>query len=200
VLSQLICITWESAVLPCACALAALVSCLRGVRVAPLLSTTNLRSRADMSHVHLRRLISLTGPSFYKLSSVNCMLFRCSRPCAFILHVQIFCPSHRLVSIARTREVRAKLAEVVNHTHFPTLTDASRLDERWSVPQDGDECDQSESRRSHIPVHVCRLPLCSLFLLRALTLHSLQLALVPCKIGTAGNSAVEGSEQDSPPV
>ena len=35
VLSQLISITWESAVPPCACALAAFIACMRGVRVLP---------------------------------------------------------------------------------------------------------------------------------------------------------------------
>ena len=39
VLSQLISITWESAVPPCACALAAFIACMRGVRVLPARET-----------------------------------------------------------------------------------------------------------------------------------------------------------------
>ncbi|KAI9451549.1 hypothetical protein BJY52DRAFT_96740 [Lactarius psammicola] len=116
VLSQLIGITWESAVPPCACALAALIVSMRG---APFISYW-----AVMLQTILGKL-----------------------------------------------EGRAKLSDATNLTHFPTLTNTSRLDRRWSVPRE--ESDQTDpTQGSHVPVH---------------------LALVPCKSGTADDTAVEGS-------
>lgn len=61
--------------------------------------------------------------------------------------------THQFVSFARNREGRAKLADVTNLTHFPTLTNTSRLDRTWSTPRD--ESDQTDpTLGSHLPVHV----------------------------------------------
>lgn len=175
-LSQLIVITWESAVPPCACAIAALVVCIQGVRVVPVLPTSNLRSRHDLSHIHSRALLSLTGPLCYKPSSESCTLFRCSRPCTFFSESLFFValPTHQFVSLAPTREGRAKLADAANHTHFPTLTNTSRLDRRWSLSGPRDECDNTDptTQGSRLPVHVCHPRLSSLFFSRGLTCAS----------------------------
>ncbi|KAI0255276.1 hypothetical protein BJV78DRAFT_755619 [Lactifluus subvellereus] len=93
VLSQLITITWESAVPPCGCAIAALIVCIRG------------------------------GP-FVSYWAV---------------FLQVILGKLYLISLFVTLEARAKLATVAHHTHFPTLTNATRQDVTRSYTQDDTE-------------------------------------------------------------
>ncbi|KAH8995824.1 hypothetical protein EDB86DRAFT_3159553 [Lactarius hatsudake] len=130
VLSQLICITWESAIPPCACALAALIASMRG---APFVSCWAVLLQTILGKLYV-------------------------------------------ISLFVTLEGRAKLADVANLTHFPTLTNTTRLDGRWSVARDdGDQTDTSQG--SQLPVH---------------------LTLVPCKIVTRSDTAVEANTPDYP--
>lgn len=129
VLSQLISITWESAIPPCACALAALIACMRG---APFVSYWAVLLQTILGKLYV-------------------------------------------ISLFVTLEGRAKLADVANLTHFPTLTNTSQLG-RWSVARN--ETDETD------PTHGSHLPV--------------RLALVPYKVGTADDTAVEGSSPDYP--
>ncbi|KAH8991536.1 hypothetical protein EDB92DRAFT_1993605 [Lactarius akahatsu] len=130
VLSQLICITWESAIPPCTCALAALIASMRG---APFVSYWAVLLQTILGKLYV-------------------------------------------ISLFVTLEARAKLADVTNLTHFPTLTNTTRLDGRWSVARD--DSDQTDpTQGSQLPVH---------------------LALVPCKIVTRDDTAVEASTPDYP--
>ncbi|KAH9037584.1 hypothetical protein EDB84DRAFT_1655336 [Lactarius hengduanensis] len=128
VLSQLICITWESAIPPCTCALAALIASMRG---APFVSYWAILLQTILGKLYV-------------------------------------------ISLFVTLEGRAKLADVANLTHFPTLTNTARLDGRWSVARD--DSDQTDpTQGSQLPVH---------------------LTLIPCKIVTRDDTAVEASTPD----
>ncbi|KAF8267582.1 hypothetical protein EI94DRAFT_1730101 [Lactarius quietus] len=130
VLSHLISITWESAVPPCACALAAFIACMRG---APFVSYWAVMLQTILGKLYV-------------------------------------------ISLFVTLEGRAKLADATVLTHFPTVTNRSRLDRTWSVGPD--EYDQTD------PTHDSHLPV--------------RLSLV-CKIGTADDTAVDGSTPDCHP-
>jgi hypothetical protein len=107
-------------------------------------------------------------------------------------------PVHHLVVVAYIRETRANLADVANLTHFPTLTNTARLDRTWSAAQD--ECDQTDpTQGSHLPVRVRRPRLFPLSSGVLILLLLLQLSFVAYKIGTADNTAVEGSSSGCPP-
>ncbi|KAI9433846.1 hypothetical protein H4582DRAFT_2081538 [Lactarius indigo] len=100
-------ITWESAIPPCTCALAALIACIRG---APFVSYWAVLLQTILGKLYV-------------------------------------------ISLFVTLEGRAKLADVANLTHFPTLTNTSRLDRRWSSIA-RDVCDQTDPiQGSQLPMH-----------------------------------------------
>ncbi|KAI9434295.1 hypothetical protein H4582DRAFT_792728 [Lactarius indigo] len=61
-----------------------------------------------------------------------------------------------VISLFVTLEGRAKLAEVANLTHFPTVTNANRLDRRWSSVARDDSDHTDPTQGSQLPVHVSR--------------------------------------------
>ncbi|KAH9970359.1 hypothetical protein BGW80DRAFT_1330006 [Lactifluus volemus] len=99
VLSQLITITWESALPPCACAIAALIATVHG------------------------------GP-FVSYWAV---------------FLQVILGKLYVISLFVTLETRAKLAIVVHHTHFPTLTTITRPDGlQYNTPDGSEEPDSTK--------------------------------------------------------
>jgi len=150
VLSQLISITWESAVPPCACALASFVACIHG---APFVSYWSVMLQTVLGKLYV-------------------------------------------ISLFVILETRAHLAETANPTHFPTLTNATRLDRTWSAARD--ECDQTDpTDESHLPVRLsliaCKVDDMVADGSTSGCPHSHQLSIAAYK---ADDSAVDGSTRD----
>ena len=183
--------TWESAIPPSACAIAAFGVCMHSVRILP-------PSMTDLSHKHAKGtpclLLDRHVTNYPR--KIICHFAVCDpvrpSPSPHILY-----PSRSRVRYhrAHTREARANLADITNLTHFPTLTNSSEPGS-WSVAQN--EYGQSDpGRDTHPPVRV-RRPRLFLILRRTYSRFSLQLSLVAYKADDT--SGKESTPACPPPV